>query len=103
MALDVLTQIKAAEQTAQETRRNAAAMAKDMIKLAEHENASYKEQMIARAKANSAQMVANGLQASKNKLDALQAQRLKSCDALQQSAAAKLEQAADILIKRILN
>jgi hypothetical protein len=42
MALEVLTEIKAAEEAALETRRVAAAAAKDSIKLAEQENAAYK-------------------------------------------------------------
>ncbi len=102
MALEVLTQIKAAEETAQETRRNAAAAAKDLIKLAEHENAAYTQQVIDKAKAQSALAIANGLQASKEKLEAQQTQRLEGCSVLQKSAEAKLEQAANVLLERIL-
>ena len=102
MALEVLSEIKAAEEEALETRRVAAAAAKDSIKLAEQENTAYREQMISEAKARSAQTIAEAQRVSKEKLDAQQAERLKGCDALRSNAEAKLDQAAKVCLERIL-
>jgi V/A-type H+/Na+-transporting ATPase subunit G/H len=102
MALEVLTEIKAAEEAAIETRRIAAAAAKDSIKLAEQENTAYREQMIAQAKAGAAKAVAQAQQASKKKLEAQQAKRFAVADALRENAAVKLQSAAKVCIERIL-
>jgi V/A-type H+-transporting ATPase subunit G/H len=102
MALEVLTQIKAAEEEAVETRRIAASAAKDSLKLAEQENTAYREQMTGEARARAAQTVADAQRASKEKLDAQQAERLKGCEALRQGAEAKLEQAAKVCLERIM-
>jgi hypothetical protein len=100
--MEVLSEIRTAEEAALETRRVAAAAAKDAIKLAEQENAAYKERMIAEAKARAASMVAQAQRVSGKKLEAQQAQRLKGCEALRQSAGAKLERAAQVCLERIL-
>ncbi len=102
MALEVLSEIKAAEEAALETRRIAAASAKDSIKLAEQENTAYRERMIAEAKARSAQAITEAQRVSKEKLDAQQAERLKSCEALKRNAEAKLERAAQVCLERIM-
>ena len=101
MALEVLNEIKAAEEAALETRRVAAAAAKDSIKLAEQENAAYRERMIAEAKARSAQAIADAQRLSKEKLDAQEAERLKGCDALRRNAESKMERAARVCLERI--
>lgn len=103
MALEVLSEIKAAEEAALETRRVAAAAAKDSIKLAEQENAAYRERMISEAKARAAKAVEQAQRVSKDKLDAQQTERLKGCDALRQKAEAKLERAAKVCLERIIS
>lgn len=102
MALEVLNEIKAAEEAAIETRRVAAAAAKESIKLAEQENAAYREQMIAEAKKRAARTVAEAQRVSKEKQDAQQAERLQAAEALKKSAAVKLQSAAKACVERIL-
>lgn len=102
MALEVLTEIKAAEESALETRRIAATAAKESIKLAEQEDDAYREQMIAKARANAAKTVAEALSASQKKLDAQQAQRLKAADTLRANATGRLQSAAKACVERIL-
>ena len=65
MALEVISEIKAAEEAALETRRVAAAAAKDSYKIAVQENAAYRVQMIADAKTAAAREVAEAKQAAK--------------------------------------
>lgn len=103
MALEVLTEIKAAEEAAAETRRVAAAAAKESIKLAEQENAVYREQLIAQAKARAADAVAQAQRATKEKLDAQQSQRTDAAQALRKNAAARLQSAAKACVERIMN
>lgn len=100
--MEVLSEIRSAEEAALEARRVAASAAKDSIKLAEQENEAYKEQMIAEAKVRAARAIAEAQQASKQKLDAQQAERLKGCDALKRNAEARLDRAARVCIERII-
>jgi hypothetical protein len=102
MALEVLNEIRAAEEAALETRRVAAAAAKESLKVAEQENAAYRERMIAEAKARSQQAVAAAQQASREQLDAQQAKRLSGLDALRSGAEGKLKRAAGVCVERIL-
>lgn len=102
MAIDVLSDIKAAEEEAQEIRRNAAQTAKDALKLAAQENAAMENEELAKARHNSLIKVDAGREAAKAELDAQQAQRLKDCETLKNNARQHLEQAADICLERIL-
>jgi len=85
-----------------ETRRVAAAAAKEALKTAEQENAAYKEQMVADARARAQQSVAQAQQASKERLDAQQAQRLSGLDTLRSGAEGRLKRAAEVCVERIL-
>jgi len=102
MALEILTEIRVAEEAALETRRIAAAAAKEALKTAEQENVAYREQLITEAKARAAQAVAVAQQASKSRLDAQQAQRLMALDALRGGAEGRLKKAAEVCVERIL-
>ncbi len=102
MALEVLTQIKAAEEKALETRRTAAAAAKDSLKLTVQENSEIKDKELTQARRQSLDVVDAAQQAAKKELDTLQAQRTAACSALKVSAEKKLGQAADVCIERIL-
>lgn len=102
MAMDVLTEIKAAEEKAHETRRVAAAAAKEAIKLAEQENSSFKEKELATAKLESLAAIEAAQQEAKAELDALQQQRMMECTALKQKAEKNLSRAADICVERIV-
>ena len=102
MALEVLNKIRMAEEAALETRRVAASSAKEALKVAEQENAAYREQMTAEAKARAQQTIAAAQQASKAQLDARQAQRLTGLDTLRSAAEGKLKKAAEVCVERIL-
>ena len=103
MALEVLTEIKEAEEAALEMRRVALAAAKESLKIAEQENAAYREQLIAEARSAAAREVAEALQASKKKLEAQQTQRLKSADELRKNASGRLSGAAKVCLERIMS
>ncbi len=102
MAIDVLSDIKAAEEKAQEIRRVAAVAAKDAVKLASQENAAYEDEELTQARRLSLKKVDEGRAAAKAELDKQQAQRLMECEALKENARKKLALAADVCLERIL-
>lgn len=102
MAMDVLSEIKAAEEKAQELRRVASIAAKDALKTAAHENAAIEEEALANARRDSLKIVDEGRTLAKAELDSLQAERLKECDVLKAAARQKLSSAADVCLERIL-
>jgi vacuolar-type H+-ATPase subunit H len=103
MALEVLTQIKAAEEKALDTRRTAAAAAKDSLKLAVQENDEIKDKELTEARRQSLAVVDAAQQAAKKELEALKEERIAACQALKAGAEKKLGAAADVCIERILN
>jgi vacuolar-type H+-ATPase subunit H len=102
LAIDVLTQIKAAEEQALEIRRVASAAAKDAIKLVKQENNAIKEQALSDARNWYAAAIEAAEKEAKTKLDTLQEQRLRSCEVLKQNAQKKLAYAATVCLERIL-
>lgn len=103
MAMDVLSDIKAAEQKALETRRAAQAAAKEALKQAAQQNAQLEDEEITKARRAAIEKVNAGREAAKADLDAQQSGRLKECEALKQNARKRLEKAADLCLERILN
>jgi hypothetical protein len=101
MALEVLEQVRTAEEAALETRRVALASAREAVKLAEQENAAYREQRIGKAKADMAKAVAEAQQASQGRLEERQAERLAKLDALSGDEDC-LKRAAKAVLERIL-
>jgi len=102
MAMDVLSDVRAAEDQAQEIRRLAAIAAKDALKQAEQENAEISEKELSSAKRSSSEMVDAARQAAQDEFDALQAIKLKDCIAIKTAAERKLSQAADVCLERII-
>jgi len=102
MALDVLNDIKAAEEKALETRRTAAAAAKDSLKLAAQENSDIKDKELTKARRDNLAVVDAAQEAAKQELDALQQTRVVACETLKKNAESKLGTAADVCIERIL-
>lgn len=102
MAMDVLTQIKAAEEQALEKRRVAALTAKDAIKLAEQENAEITDKELTAARHAGIEKVDAAKASDKALLDAQQKARLADCDALKAAAAQRLDIAAQVCVERIL-
>lgn len=102
MAMEVLTEIKAAEEKARETRRVAAAAAKEAIKLAEQENSEIKDKELTEARRKSIVLVDDAQNAAKQELDAMQEERMKECENLKATAQKNLSRAADVCLERIL-
>ncbi len=102
MAMDVLSEIKAAEEKAQELRRVASIAAKDALKTAVQENAAIEDEALTNARRDSLRKVDEGRALAKAELDSLQTERLKECDALKAGARRKLSAAADVCLERIL-
>lgn len=102
MAIDVLNDIKAAEEKAQETRRVAAMAAREALKVATQENAAYEDEELTQARRASLKKVDAGRAAAKAKLDKQQEQRLNECETLKENARKKLALAADVCLERIL-
>jgi len=102
MAMEILTQIKEAEEKARETRRVAAIAAKDALKLADQENSEIEDKQLTQARRSGLEAVEAAEQAAKKELDALQAKRLKECEGLKTAAKEKLSAAADVCLERIL-
>jgi len=102
MAMDVLSEIRAAEEKAQEIRRTAALAAKDALKLAEQENARLLEKELSAARAAASQRVEAAKAADQAELDKQQARRLADCDALKAAAASRLDAAVQISLERVL-
>ena len=102
MAMDVLSEIKAAEEKAQELRRVASIAAKDALKTASSENAAIEDEALTGARRDSLKKVDEGRVAAKAELDKMQADRLKECDMLKAGAKQKLSAAADVCLERIL-
>ena len=103
MAMDVLSEIKAAEEKAQDLRRVASIAAKDALKSASQENAALEDEALTQARRDSIKKVDEGRNLAKAELDKMQAERLKECDTLKVHARAKLSAAADVCLERILN
>jgi len=102
MAMDVLSEIKAAEEKALETRRLAVIAAKDALKLAEQENAQVMDKELSEARHAGIVKVDAAKAAAKAELDAQQNRRLSDCEALKSAAAQRLEQAVQICMERVL-
>lgn len=102
MAMDVLSEIRAAEDKAQQTRRLAAIAAKDALKLAEQEYAEITEKELASARRSSIEKVDAAKAAAKAELDAQQQKRLADCDALKEAASQRLARAAQACVERVL-
>ncbi len=102
MAMDVLSEIKAAEEKAQELRRVASIAAKDALKSAAQENAAIEDEALTSVRRDSLNKVDSGRELAKAELDKQQQERLKECDALKARAAQKLSAAADVCLERIL-
>ncbi len=102
MAMDVLSEIRAAEEKALETRRLAAIAAKDALKLAEQEFAQIADTELTAARRAALARVDAAKTADKAELDKQQQQRMSSCDALKNAADQRLENAAQVILERIL-
>ena len=102
MAMDVLSEIKAAEEKAQDLRRVASIAAKDALKTAAQENAALEDDALTQARRDSIKKVDDGRALAKATLDEMQAERLKECEALKTDARRQLSAAADVCLERIL-
>jgi vacuolar-type H+-ATPase subunit H len=102
MALDVISEIKAAEDKALEIRRSAAAAAKEAVKLAAEENAATRENELKSLRQASAASIEAAGEAAKCELEALRGQWDKECEELKSKAQANLSRAADACLGRIL-
>lgn len=102
MAMDVLSEIKAAEEKAQELKRVASIAARDALKNAAQENAAYESSALAQARRESLKKVDEGRDDAKAELEARQSGRLKECEALKSDARQRLNAAADVCLERIL-
>ena len=102
MAMDVLSEIRAAEEKALESRRLAAIAAKDALKLAEQEYAQIADTELAAARRTALDKVNAAKTAAKTELDKQQQQRMSDCDMLKSAAGQRLERAAQVLVERIL-
>lgn len=102
MALDVIGEIKAAEEKALEVRRVAAAAAKDAVRLATDENAQILEKELSAIKQSSASAVEAAGAEAEAEFKALHEKRAGECDELKRKAEVNLSRAADICLERIL-
>ena len=102
MAMDVLSEIKSAEEKALETRRLAAIAAKDALKVAEQEYAQIMDTELTSARRAALSRVDAAKAAAKSELEKQHQQRLQDCDALKKTAQQRLENAAQVLLERIL-
>ena len=102
MAMDVLSEIRAAEEKALESRRLAAIAAKDALKLAEQEFAQIADTELAAARRTALDKVDAAKAAAIAELEKQQQQRMSDCDALKSAASQRLERAAQVLVERIL-
>ena len=101
MAKEVLSEIKAAEEAARETRRVAMLSAKDDLKRSEQENSEIKDKELTEARHKGIEHVNEAEAQAKTELDALQKKRAKECEDLKAKAQKRLEKAADVCIERI--
>jgi hypothetical protein len=102
MAMDVLSEIRAAEEKALESRRLAAIAAKDALKLADQECAEIADRELTAARRAALEKVNAAKAAAKAELDGRQQQRLSDCGALKSAASQRLERAAQVCVERIL-
>ena len=102
MALDVINEIKTAEEKAHETRRVAAIAAKDSIKISERENREIRDKELTLARRNGIGIVEAAEEEAKVELEALQKKRALECDALKAKAEKNLSRAIDVCLERIL-
>ena len=102
MAMDVLSEIRAAEEKALESRRLAAIAAKDALKLAEQEFSQIADTELSSARRAALDKVDAAKAAAKAELEKQQEQRMSDCDALKIAAEQRLERAAQVLVERIL-
>jgi isoaspartyl peptidase/L-asparaginase-like protein (Ntn-hydrolase superfamily) len=103
MALDVINEIKAAEEKALGTRRVASVAAKDAIKLAAEENREIFDKELSVILQSAAQTVETAENAARTELEALSEQRGKECAELKNRAEKNLARAADACLERILH
>lgn len=102
MALDVIGEIKAAEEKALEIRRVAAVAAKDAVRLASEENAQIMEKELSAIKQSSALAVEAAGAAAEAEFKALHDKRAGECDDIKRKAKVNISRAADICLERIL-
>ena len=102
MAKEVLDQIKAAEEAANEKRRVALVSAKDSLKMAEQENSEIEDKELTAARHEALVYVDNEEKKAKEELDKLQKKRDQECEELKIKAQGKLEEAAKVCLERIL-
>jgi vacuolar-type H+-ATPase subunit H len=102
MALEVIGEIKAAEEKAQEIRRSAAAAVKEAVKLAAEENLRAKEKQLSAVRLKNAESVEAAGEAAKREFESLSVQRGRECEELKAKAQNNLSRAADACLGRIL-
>lgn len=102
MAKEVLAAIKEAEEQAKETRRVAMLSAKDDLKRSEQENEEIKDKELTQARHKGIEYVNEAEAKAKSELDALQEKRTRECEDLKVKAEKKLEDAANVVIERII-
>jgi hypothetical protein len=102
MALDVISEIKAAEEQALEIKKSAASAAKEAVKLSAEENSQIRESELSSLRQKYAASVDAAGEAAKLELDALNVQRLNECEELKAKTEKNLSHAADACLRRIL-
>jgi phage protein D len=102
MAMDVLSEIRAAEEKALEKRRLAVVATKDALKLAEQENAEIMDKELSAVRHEGIEKVDAARASAKAELDAQQQKRLADCEALKDAASQRLEQAIQICMEKVL-
>ncbi len=102
MAKQVLSEIKAAEEAAKETRRVALLSAKEALKMAEQENSEIKDKELTDARHEGIEHVNEAEAQASKELDALQVKRTQKCEDLKVKAEKLLEAAAHVCIERII-
>lgn len=102
MAIEVLNQIKDAEQNADEIRRTASIAAKDALKTAAKECEQIQNELLTQARHESLEKVDAARKQARAALDAEQQKRTAACDALKAAATKKIDQAAQACLKGIL-
>ena len=102
MALDVIERIKAAEEKALETRRTAAAAAKDSLRIASEKNAEIMEKELSAMRQKAAADADAAGAAAEAELKASAASRQSECEQIKSKAETSLSRAADVCLERIL-
>ncbi len=102
MALDVINEVKAAEQKAQQIRQTAAAAAKDAVKLAAEQNRGIMEKELDMLRKKAAQKIEEAEKEARAAFDEQSAQRSLECEQLKLKAQKNLSHAAEACLERIL-